>query len=108
MRSGLIITPSTTTSEPGAINAATIGKAADEGSAGTTTGRGLQFGAAGERDPAALALRRDDDLGAEMGEHLLGVVARGLRFDRPSSRPRAFKAGEQHRRLDLRRGDRRR
>ena len=65
MRSGFIITPSTTMSEPGTIRAATIGKAADEGSPGTTTAR-AQFRAADERDPPSVALGRDSDLGAEM------------------------------------------
>ncbi len=40
VRRGFIITPSTTMSEPGTISAATIAKAAEDGSAGTTTGRG--------------------------------------------------------------------
>ena len=42
--SGFIITPSTTMSEPGTISAATIGNAADEGSAGTTTVVGRNSG----------------------------------------------------------------
>jgi 1,4-dihydroxy-2-naphthoyl-CoA synthase len=36
----VVITSVTITSEPGTISAATIGKAAEEGSAGTTTGAG--------------------------------------------------------------------
>ena len=43
-RSGFVMTPSTTMSEPGTISAATIGNAADDGSAGTTTGRALSSG----------------------------------------------------------------
>ena len=38
VRSGFIITPSMTTSEPGTISAATSGNAAEDGSDGTTTG----------------------------------------------------------------------
>ena len=58
VRSGFIITPSTTMSDPGTISAATIGKAADEGSAGTTTGFGRIPG--GRRvDPPPLALDLD-------------------------------------------------
>ena len=41
-----------------------------------------------------------------MGEHLLGMVARGLGLDH-GGRARRVEAGEQHRRFDLRRGDRR-
>ena len=38
VRRGLVITSVSVISEPGTIKAATIGNAADEGSAGTTTG----------------------------------------------------------------------
>ena len=41
MRRGLSITPLMTISEPGTINAATSGNAADEGSLGTAMGVGL-------------------------------------------------------------------
>ena len=44
LRSGLVITSVRISSEPGVINAATIGKAADEGSAGTVTGAGASSG----------------------------------------------------------------
>ena len=44
MRSVFIITPSIMMSEPSAISAATIGKAAEEGSPGTTTGEGRSSG----------------------------------------------------------------
>ena len=44
VRSGLVMTSVTITSEPGTIRAATIGKAAEEGSAGTTTGAGRSSG----------------------------------------------------------------
>ena len=87
-------------------SAATIGKAADDGSAGTTTGRGVELGAAGQGDPPALALRLDRDFGAEMDEHFLGVVARGFAFDDGGAAARV-QARKQHRRFDLRRGDRR-
>ena len=59
MRDGFIITPSITMSEPGAIAAATIGNAAEDGSAGTTTGLGLSSGRPVEFDPSAVrAVRR--------------------------------------------------
>jgi len=54
VRKGLVMTSLTITSEPGTINAATIGKAAEEGSAGTTTGAGCSSGIALERDLAAV------------------------------------------------------
>ncbi len=44
VRSGLVITSVRITSEPGASNAATMGKAAEDGSAGTTTGAGASSG----------------------------------------------------------------
>ncbi len=79
-RSGFIITPSITMSEPGVTSAATMGKAADDGSAGTTTGRALSSGRPVRviRRPSPPARR---DFGAEMDEHFLGMVARGLAFD---------------------------
>ena len=46
--------PSTTMSEPLTSKAAAIRKAAEDGSAGTTIGRGAQFGPAFERDLAAM------------------------------------------------------
>ena len=67
VRSGFIITPSNMTSEPGTISAATIGNAAEDGSAGTTTGAACKFGLAGQRDAAAMrAIAARRDLGAEM------------------------------------------
>ena len=66
---------------------------------------GPKFRAADEVDPAPVALARDRHLGAEMGQHLLGMVARGLRLDHGRHAARV-EAGEQHGRLDLRRGDR--
>ena len=87
-------------------SAATIGKAADEGSAGTDDRARRQRRPPGQRDAPAFALDADHDLGAEMGEHLLGMVARGLALD-DRRRPTRVEAGEQDRRFDLRRGDRR-
>ena len=43
-RSGFIMTPSRITSEPGVTSAATSGNAAEDGSAGTTIGRGTSSG----------------------------------------------------------------
>ena len=105
-RSGLVMTPSTTMSEPGTISAATIGNAAEDGSAGTTTGVGLSSGrpTRSMRRPSPSGV--DLHLGAEMGQHLLGVVARRLGLDHRGDAARV-EAGEQHGRLDLGRGDRR-
>ena len=70
------------TSEPGTISAATIGNAADDGSAGTTTGAGASSGS-----PLSEILRPwgpsgvDGDVGAEMREQLFGVVAARFGFD---------------------------
>ena len=58
-----------------------MGKAAEDGSAGTTTARGREFGAPDEGDPPPFAFVGDAHLGAEMREHLFGVVARGLGLD---------------------------
>ena len=44
MRSGLIPTPSTVTSDPGTISAATSGKAAEDGSPGTMIGAAVISG----------------------------------------------------------------
>src|SRR4029453_18997227 len=91
VRSGLVMTSEKVTSEPSTISAATIGNAADDGSAGTTTaapggwGRrvsAVQFGLARKRDLAAMAaLIGRDDLGAEMLQHQFGVVAAGFLLD---------------------------
>ena len=43
-RRGFIISPSMVTSDPGTISAATSAKAAEEGSAGTITGRARRVG----------------------------------------------------------------
>ena len=107
VRSGLVITPSSTMSEPGTISAATIGKAAEDGSAGTATWRGGQLGLAfsAMRRPCAPS-GSDHDLGAEMAQHALGVVAGRLLLDHGGVARRG-QAGQQHRRFDLRGGDRR-
>ena len=82
VRSGFIIMPSMTMSEPGTISAATSGKAAEEGSAGTTTGVGLSSGR-----PSSVILRPSAPNGslairrAKMRQHLLGMVAARLRLD---------------------------
>ena len=91
-------------SEPGTINAATIGNAADEGSAGTTTVVGRNSGR-----PTSVIRRPSpsgatDHLGAEMSEHLLGMVARRFGLDNRGCAPRV-EAGEKHGRFDLGRGD---
>jgi hypothetical protein len=68
---------------------------------------GPQLGAPFQRDPSpGVALHGDFDLGAEVTQHFLRVVARGFRFDHACGAVRV-EAGEQHRRFDLRRGDRR-
>ena len=93
-------------SEPGTISAATSGKAAEDGSPGTTIGRGFSSGWPHERDAAAvLAIGSTRTLGAEMRQHALGVVARGF-GSITVVLARRLQAGEQHRRLHLRRGDR--
>ena len=74
------------------------------GIGGDDDGRGTQFRPADEGDPPPFALGRDGDLGAEMREHLLGMVARGLRLDH-GRRARRVEAGEKDGRFDLRRGD---
>jgi len=49
---------------------------------------------------------KGSQFGAEIGQHFFGVVAAGLALDHRGPAERV-EAGEQHRRLDLRRGDRR-
>ena len=101
------MTSDRTRSEPSTIKAATIGNAADDGSAGTTTSSAVQFGLAGQRDLAAMAaFPRRDDLGAEMLQHQFGVVAARLGFDHGGDARRG-QSRQQHRRFDLRRGHRR-
>ena len=68
-------------------------------------GRGANSGATLQRDLAAgVAVRLDADVGAEEGQKLFRVVARRLGFDN-SRAARRIQAGEQDRRLDLRRSD---
>ena len=107
VRSGLIITPSRISSEPGTISAATSGNAADDGSAGTTTGAASSSGwpSSVMRRPCC-AVRRRPARGAEMLEHPLGVVARRLLLDH-GGLARRGQPGQQHRRLELRRRHRR-
>ena len=107
LRSGLVITPSITISEPSTISAATSGKAAEDGSAGTRTVARDQFRASFQRDLAAMrAIRLADDRRAEMGEHFFGMIARGLGLDDHRA-ARRIEPAEQHGGFDLRRGDRR-
>ena len=73
------MTSDRTMSEPSTISAATIGNAADDGSAGTMTPARCKLRLACERDLAAVvALRIDRDLRAEVVQHQLGVVAAGF------------------------------
>ena len=104
MRSGFIIMPSMTTSEPGTISA----RHQREG-AGRRIGRHddvarVQVRPALERDsPAVRPVRRAGDAGAEIGEHLFRVVARGLRLDDGGAAGRV-EPGEQDGGFELRRG----
>ena len=91
---------------PAAISAATIRKAADEGSAGTTTGFGASSGRPTRSIRRPSAFDAHAHLGAEMRQHFFGMIARGLRLDH-GCRTARVEAGKQHRGLDLRRGDRR-
>ncbi len=94
-------------SEPGTISAATIGNAADDGSAGHCNIRAVQFGLAGQRNSAAMrAFFFRNDLGAEMHEHQFGVDPAGLGLNHCCHAGRG-QAGQQDGRLNLRRGDRR-
>ena len=67
----------------------------------------LELGLALQGDAAAvLAMRPADDLGAEVLQHALGVVAAGFRLDHRGL-ARRRQARQQHRRLQLRRRHRR-
>ena len=107
VRSGLVMTSDRTMSEPSTISAATIGNAADDGSAGTTTSAPCSSGW-----PVSAILRpwlpsrRRDDLRAEMLQHQFGMVAAGLGLDHGGDAGRG-QPRQQHRGLDLRRGHRR-
>ena len=68
-------------------------------------GLGLELAAAGQRDMARRSMLLDLDLRAEGLEHAFGVIARGRRLD-DGGAPGDVEAGEQHRRLHLRGGDR--
>ena len=107
VRSGFVMTSVRTTSEPGTISAATIGNAAEEGSAGTRSPGRTKLGLAPERDAAACRPRRPtDDVGTEMGEQALGVVAACFALDH-GGLSRRGEPREQYRGFDLRRGNRR-
>ena len=107
VRSGLVITSVSMISEPGTISAATIGNAADDGSAGTTTGAGASSGS-----PLSVILRPCAPSGSTVtlapkcDEQLLGMVAARLRLDHRGLAGRGQRR-EQHRRFDLRRRNRR-
>ena len=90
---------------PATSSAATSGKAAEDGSPGTTTSAARSSGwpCSSMIRPAPVGL--DADGRAEMAQHVLAVVARGLRFLDPGDAGRV-QAGEQHRRLHLRRRNR--
>ena len=106
VRSGFIITPSITMSEPGVIRAATSGKAAEEGSVGTTTvvprSSGWPWRVIGA---AVRAVRRRPRRRAEMAQHPLRVVAGRLALDHRGAAG-GVEARQQDGRLDLRRGGR--
>ena len=93
MRDGFIITPSIDDVGAGVIAAATIGKAAEEGSAGTTTGLGAELGPPRELDPSAVrAVRRSPRTSApKWVEHALGMVARRLGLDHRRQSPGALR-----------------
>ena len=103
-RSGLVITPSTTMSEPGVMSAATIGKAAEEGSAGTMTGLGLSSGR-----PCRVMRRPSPSIStrtsAPKWASIFSVWSREASALDDRGRAARVEAGEQHGRLDLRRGD---
>ena len=94
-------------SEPSTISAATIGNAADDGSAGTTTSAPCSSGW-----PVSAILRPwlpsvvETISRAKMLQHQLGVVAAGFLLDHGGDARRG-KPRQQHRRFDLRRGHRR-
>ncbi len=96
------------TSESGTISAATTGKAADDGSAGTTT-----FAPCSSGWPVSEILRPlraflgGDDFRSEMGQHHVRYGRGWLPARSPWVTPRRGQARQQHRRLDLRRRHRR-
>ena len=95
-----------TMSEPSTISAATIGNAAEDGSAGTTTSAPCSSGwpVSAILRPWLPSLRRDD-LRAEMLQHQFGMVAACLLLDHGGDAGRS-EPRQQHRRLDLGRGHR--
>ena len=95
------MTSDSMTSEPSTISAATIGNAADDGSAGTTTSAPCSSGSpvSAILRPCAPSLVRDD-VRAKVLQHQLGVVAARFLLDHGGDARRG-KAREQHRRLDL-------
>ena len=86
------------------MSAATIGKAAELGSPGMSMACALS-----SRWPSIAMWRPSSRFGsirfgAEGLQHALGMIAGGDRLDHRGA-ARAFEAGQQHRRFDLRRGD---
>ncbi len=71
MRSGFTMTLRTVTSEPGTTRAATIGKAAEDGSPGTTTFVPVRRTPLTKPDGPVHRL----DVAAEGAEHVLAVIA---------------------------------
>ena len=94
------MTPSRITSEPGTIRAATSGNAAEDGSAGTTIGCGTSSGWPISVMRRPCCPRLDPHLGAEMAQHLLGMIARRLAFDHHGCARRG-EPGQQRCRLEL-------
>ena len=108
VRSGFIITPSSTMSDP-SHDQRRHQRKGGRGRVGRHDDRARpQLGPALQHDLAAV--RRPNGstatVGAEMGEHLLGMVARRLALEHGGA-ARRVQPGQQHGRLDLRRGDRR-
>ena len=107
VRSGLSPTPSIVTSEPGTISAATSGKAAEDGSPGTTIGAAASSGwpsTVMRRPPPSLGLGRDR--ARRNGASMRSVWSRVGCGSITVVAPGRVEPGEQHRRFDLRRGHR--
>ena len=108
MRKGFIIMPSMTMSEPGTIVAATRGKAAEDGSAGTMTCAGRSSGR-----PSRLIFRPCAPKGSILMEapkcrSIFSVWSRVASASITARAAGRVETGEEHRGFDLRRGHRRR
>ena len=108
VRSGLVITPSSNTSEPGDHQRRDHRKRRRGRIGRHHDGGGAQLRLAGERDAAAwrASSRLDANSRAEMRQHLFGMVAGRLGLDHGGHAGRR-QPGQQHRRFDLRRRHRR-